>query len=323
MPAFSKLRLDHLAAIGAFPGFFAGGSERRVGLEAGQRGRRAIHVLGAHPDRRKRLIRSRQLAQNRPQPAHLHHGLDSFLVQETLDQVRVNFVASRVNLFHELRCPWPLKLAQRSVIRERMDFPFQPNCCRDRLCTSEIHDRDSQAVDRRRSKNAWLLDRARANGGLAPVELDRFWADKKVADADPFGLRIPQLALGIAMSGECVYDELGVAEDYWRYEHDDNWRLQLNRAYNDRAERIVGRRLLSESPRDASLQYPPIKGLHDLFEAKNIWHGQSWWLMQSSHSEDGLKALLDRVERRLEDVRGFILPPNREAENARLRRYAP
>src|SRR5688572_6593889 len=97
------------------------------------------------------------------------------------------------------------------------------------------------------AKVQWLLDRTHANGGLAPVDLDRFWADQKVAGADPFGSRIPQLVLGIAMSGECVYDELSVPEDYWRYEHDEDWRLELNRTYDDRSERIVGRRLLSES----------------------------------------------------------------------------
>ena len=168
------------------------------------------------------------------------------------------------------------------------------------------------------AKIDWLMDRTRAGGGMAPVDLDRFWADQDQANADPFGRRIPQLPLGIAMSGECVFDELGVPEDYWRYDNDDRWRLELNRAYNDRAQQIVGRRLLGESPHDPALRYPPVKALHDIFEAKNIWHDRSWWLMQSAGCEDELKALLDRVERRLDDVRSFILPPGWESEKARL-----
>jgi len=168
------------------------------------------------------------------------------------------------------------------------------------------------------SKARWLVDRARANGGLAPVDLERFWADQEVARKDPFGRDIPQVPLGIMMSGECVFDELGVKEDYWRYDHDDAWQLELNTAYNDKARKIVGRRLLSEKVGDPDLRYPPLKGLHDVFEARNEWHDRSWWLRQSAHNEDELKALLDRVDQRLENPRAFILPENWDAEKARL-----
>jgi len=151
---------------------------------------------------------------------------------------------------------------------------------------------------------------------LAPVDLDRFWADQEIAISDPFSENIPQCPLGIMMAGECVYDELGIEEDFWRYDHDEAWRLTLNRAYNDRAERIVGRRLLSETPSDPRLQWPPVKTLADVFEAKNEWHAGSWWLQQSARNEDELRALLDRVEVR--DIRRFILPENWHAEKERL-----
>jgi len=168
------------------------------------------------------------------------------------------------------------------------------------------------------SKAEWLLARARAAGGLAPVDLERFWADQAVARADPFGADIPQTALGIMMSGECVYDELGVPVDFWRYQHDDAWRLELNAAYNDKAERIVGRRLLGETPREAAPRYTGLGGLHDVFEARNVWNelSQSWWLEQVADGPDELKALLDRVEQR--DVRGAILPDDWDAQKARL-----
>jgi uroporphyrinogen decarboxylase len=169
------------------------------------------------------------------------------------------------------------------------------------------------------SKVDWLIRQTHAHEGLAPVDLERFWADQELARRDPFAGDIPQAPLGIMMSGECVYDELGVAEDAWRYDHDDAWRLELNRAYNDRAEQIVGRRRLDESPRDPARQDPPVKGLHDLFEARNVWHGHSWWLMQSARNQDELEALLDRVQRRLAgDLRGFLLPENWESEKSRL-----
>jgi uroporphyrinogen decarboxylase len=169
-----------------------------------------------------------------------------------------------------------------------------------------------------RSKARWLVDRARANGGLAPLDVERFWADQETARKDPFGPDIPQVALGIMMSGECVFDELGMPDDYWRYDHDADWRVSLNKAYNDKAEKIVGRRLLGEGKPDPSLAWPATKGLHDIFEARNEWHDRSWWLRQSAHNEDELKALLDRVERRIENLRAFILPENWETQKQRL-----
>ena len=163
---------------------------------------------------------------------------------------------------------------------------------------------------------ASLLQETEANGGLAPLNVDQFWADQQIAAADPFGAKIPQVALGIMMSGECVYDELGIPEDYWRYEQDEAWRLQLHHAYNDISERVVGKRLLSEHAVDPLRKYPPVKGLADVFEARNIWHGDSWWLEQSAQTEEELTALLDRVDAR--DIRSCILPENWDEEHARL-----
>ncbi len=161
-----------------------------------------------------------------------------------------------------------------------------------------------------------LVAAAHANEGLAPVDVERFWADQEAARADPFGEHIPQCPLGIMMSRECVFAELGIEEDPRRYAHDEDWRLSLNKAYNDRAEKIVGRRLLSEEARDPRLRYPPIGGLHDVFEARNEWHAGSWWLGQSAHNRDELKALLDRVEQK--DIRSVVLPENWDEEKGRL-----
>jgi uroporphyrinogen decarboxylase len=164
----------------------------------------------------------------------------------------------------------------------------------------------------------WLLAETRRHDGLAPVDLERFWADQAVARANPFGKSIPQVPLGVMMGGECVFEELGVPEDHWRYHQDEPWRLELNRAYNDKAERIVGKRLLPEKPSDPTRRWPGTKSLADLFEAKNVWHSGSWWLQQSARNEDELKALLDRVDERLANLRSFVLPANWAEEKARL-----
>ncbi len=172
-----------------------------------------------------------------------------------------------------------------------------------------------------RAKVDGLLADTRAAGGLAPVDLEAFWRDQKAAQADPFGPDIPQCAFGAGLSHECVFAELGIPVDYRRFLDDEPWALDLCRRYNDRAEEVVGRRILNETPRNPERKWPAVKALHDIFEAENAWEGGasgSWWLKASAHTPAELAALLDRVERRLEDLRSFLLPPNWEAEKARL-----
>ncbi len=168
---------------------------------------------------------------------------------------------------------------------------------------------------------AKLVARTRAAGGLAPVNLERFWADQERAVANPFGADIPQVPLGILMSRECIFAELDIPETpaaWHRLLHDAVWGAEVSRVYNDKSEKIVGRRLLSENIPDPKLTYPPVKQLYDIFEANNIWHNESYWLQQSAHGEAELQQLLDRVEQRLENLRSFILPANWDSEKHRL-----
>jgi uroporphyrinogen decarboxylase len=160
--------------------------------------------------------------------------------------------------------------------------------------------------------------------GLAPLECDRFWADQERAIADPFGRDIPQMPCGLVVTGhefavqpECVFAELGVDADFWRLHTDPDWCVALCRAYNDRAEAILGRRVLPEAPLHPRLAFPIWK-LHDVFECESVWMTDSWWLKESAHTEDELTALLDRVDARIADLRSFLLPENWDEEKARL-----
>ncbi len=164
-----------------------------------------------------------------------------------------------------------------------------------------------------------LVEEARRHGGLAPVDLERFWADQALARSRLWSADCPQLPLGVLMSAECVFDELGVPEDWHALYHQPAYRADLCRRYNDRSEAIVGRRLLSEAVPDPALAWPEVKGLHDIFEARQVWHDTSYWLQPAAGTPAELSALLDRVEARLEDLREFMLPPTWEAEKARLR----
>ena len=171
-----------------------------------------------------------------------------------------------------------------------------------------------------RGKVDSLLAETAAAGGLAPVDVERFWADQEAAKADPFGQGIPQPPLGAICNWECAFDELGIEQDWQRYENDPDWAVGLNIRYNDVSEKVVGRRLLRQTKPDPLLRWPAVKGLHDVFEGKNIWEGGksgSWWLKQAANTPDELRALLDRVDER--DIRSLILPENWEQEKARLR----
>ena len=166
-----------------------------------------------------------------------------------------------------------------------------------------------------------LVAEAHACGGLAPVDLARFWADDRQAQADPFAANGPQVALGVWMSPECLFAELGIAEDWPRFYHDPAWVHVMVKSYNDKAERIVGQRLLHETPpAPATHQWPQPKALHDIFEAENVFHNESYWLKQSAHTPQELADLLDRVEKRLENLRAFLLPPEWDREKARLQK---
>ncbi|MBA4387453.1 MAG: hypothetical protein C0404_05690 [Verrucomicrobia bacterium] len=165
---------------------------------------------------------------------------------------------------------------------------------------------------------ASLVEKARASGGLAPLDIERFWSDQEKAAGDPWAANCPQVPLGIYMSSECIPAELGVPEDWHRLLHDHDYRVDLERKYNDKSQAIVGRRILGEQKPNPALKWPHIKELYEIFEARNVWNNQSYWLQQVVQTEEELEDLLDRVEVRLDNLREFILPPNWAQEKARI-----
>jgi uroporphyrinogen decarboxylase len=164
-----------------------------------------------------------------------------------------------------------------------------------------------------------LVAASAAHGGLAPLDIESFWRDDAEAHSDIWSARCPQMPLGIRMSAECVFAELDEPEDWHRHYHDGAYKQALCKRYNDRAEEIVGRRLLDESPPpSADKIWPQPKQLYDIFEAKNIWNNESYWLMQVADTPQELEALLDRVEKRLKNLREFLFPTEWHSEKKRL-----
>ena len=163
-----------------------------------------------------------------------------------------------------------------------------------------------------------IVAEAHNTSGLAPLDLDRFWADQETAIADPFSDSCPQMPLGIRMSNECVFAELDVPQDWYRLIHDDEYRVGLELRYNDRSQAVVGRSLMRAPATPPGSAWPEVKKLNEIFDAPEEWHTWSYWIRQAAGKPGELEALLDKVERRLERLSDFIFPDNWNNEKERL-----
>ncbi len=150
---------------------------------------------------------------------------------------------------------------------------------------------------------------------MKELNVDQFWADDLLAHQNNCFNQSSQIPRGIHMSDECVFDELGEEGTPWM-PIPRQQRIDLNKRYNDKAERLVGKRLLQESfpPQDANL--PAVKRIGEVFGGQYIYHNETEWLTRSVHSYNELETLLDQVERM--DLRAFMLPENWEKEKRRV-----
>ncbi len=150
---------------------------------------------------------------------------------------------------------------------------------------------------------------------MIDLDVAQFWKDDEIAHRDNCFHNGPQVALGIRMSDECVYDELGEPGHPWEPEQRAR-RIELNKRYNDKAEKIVGLRLLQESfpPEDAS--FPEIRRIGEAFGGRYLYHNHTEWLEGDAPDEKALEKILNRVETM--DFRAFMLPVNWESEKKRI-----
>ena len=150
---------------------------------------------------------------------------------------------------------------------------------------------------------------------MTSMDFDAFWKEDALAHEDNCFRRARQVALGIRMSDECVFAELGEEGTPWAPTPLMR-RIELNKRYNDKAEKIVGRRLLNESflPEDAA--FPYVRRIGEVFGGEYIYQHDTEWLTQSVSEPEELEALLDRIDQL--DIRAFMLPDNWESEKKRI-----
>jgi len=149
------------------------------------------------------------------------------------------------------------------------------------------------------------------------IDLKKFWENDNEAHKDNcFNPDAKQVALGIRMSEECIYAELGEEGDPWGKNKREKI-LELNKRYNDKSEKIVGKRLLRETILTKDESYPEIKRIGEIFGGtyKYIPNGGEW-LSSDVRTPKELEKLLDRVDKL--DLKDFIYPSNWEQEKKRI-----
>ena len=148
------------------------------------------------------------------------------------------------------------------------------------------------------------------------LDLTQFWKDNEFAQSDNCFNNGTMVSLGIQMNDECIFDELGIETSHpWAAQDPDDMR-KWRRMYNDKAEEIVGRRVMDEDPPAAGMGFPYVKRIGEAFGGEYIWEDNSEWLTKGANNYRELEKVLDRVEAM--DYREFMLPPEWEAEKKRL-----
>jgi len=151
---------------------------------------------------------------------------------------------------------------------------------------------------------------------MLDLDIEKFWADDEKAHEDRcFSKAAPQVAMGIRMSQECVFAELGEEGNPWGHTPVER-RIELNKRYNEKALKIVGRKLLPEFFQAKEKQFPEYRRIGEVFGGEYLFDGNSEWLKGNCESPAELEKLLDRIDAM--DLRSFILPPDWENEKKRL-----
>jgi len=154
---------------------------------------------------------------------------------------------------------------------------------------------------------------------MMDLDVECFWADDELAHKENcFSKEAPQVALGIRMSNECVFAELGEEGNPWGYTPLAR-RIELNKRYNEKAVKIVGRPLLKEifDPDDAI--FPAFKKIGTIFGGVYEFDGNTEWLKPTLQEPRDLEKKLDEIEKMdVFAIRDFIMPSNWDSEKKRI-----
>ncbi|NLP47784.1 MAG: hypothetical protein GX345_02440 [Clostridiales bacterium] len=151
---------------------------------------------------------------------------------------------------------------------------------------------------------------------MLDLDIKRFWEDDALSHQENcFSKKAPQVALGIRMSDECVFAELGEEGNPWGPISRER-RIELNKRYNEKARQTVGISLLSEDyPKEDEI-FPQYRRIGEVFGGRYFFDGNTEWLQSECQTPQELETLLDKVEAL--NLRDFIFPDNWESEKKRI-----
>ena len=158
---------------------------------------------------------------------------------------------------------------------------------------------------------------------MEPLDIPRFLADNEEAKKQNcFNPKAAQIAFGVQMELDCIYDEIGVNDGLhpWAPRPPELMRKYL-RLYNDRAEEIIGCRIMNENFPSLRTYFPYLKRIGEIFEGTYKMEGYAEWLypgekLRSHPAPLDVEAMLDRVEKL--DLYSFVIPENWEKECRRV-----
>lgn len=147
---------------------------------------------------------------------------------------------------------------------------------------------------------------------LFPVDLERFWRDNEASLDKPFSTDKPQVPMTLTTTEGCIWQELGIEPDP-RYYEDPEVHIRFNKLYNDKAEEIVGRRILRETFVPPEHQLPRPLRIEEIFgsEIRTVPGSEEIdgadWVVESIHSVRELEERMEYVQSlKLEDI---VFPP--------------
>ncbi len=147
-------------------------------------------------------------------------------------------------------------------------------------------------------------------------DLCKFWeADKIAHEQNCFTKNASQVALGIRMSDECVFAELNEEGSPWGFTEQSR-RIELNKRYNEKAEKIVGIPLLQEKFMPADSYFPPVKKIGEVFGGVYTPSDHGEWLTSNIRTPEALEKQLNFIDNM--NFRDFVLPSNWESEKKRI-----
>ncbi len=151
---------------------------------------------------------------------------------------------------------------------------------------------------------------------MLDLDIEQFWKGEETAhEENCFSKKSKQVALGIRMSDECVFAELGEEGQPWGYTPPER-RYELNCRYNEKARKIVGRALLREDKplppeKQPKVTIPAYRQIGEVFGGEYKFDGNTTWLKGNLEDAEALERKLVEVEELIanpEKFRAFVLP---------------